>query len=309
MVEHIKEFVSGDKTLITTHHSEVVSNKSSFNTDDLAPCSHEEADYRMILHVADMVKQNIKKIRILSNDTDVVIISLAFFHTIPDLEELWITFGTGKSKRFIPIHTIARRLGAEKCEALLGFHAITGCDSVSAFYGRGKKHAWDIWSKFPAVTEAFRFISHSPEGIPDSILQLIEQFVVRTYTSTLENVNNVNRARYELFQFQAKSFDDLPPTQNALKLHIQRAAYTAGHIWGQALQKCPILPSPLNWGYEMKEDQLCALWTTLPTLSKDHLSICSCKKQCKAPCGCVTKKVCCTSLCACRGSCYGQPKY
>ena len=88
----------------------------------------------MIPHV---VKQNIKKIRILSNDADVVIISLALLHTIPNLEELWITFGTGKSKRFIPIHTIARRLGAEKCEALLGFHAITGCDSVSAFYGRG----------------------------------------------------------------------------------------------------------------------------------------------------------------------------
>ena len=79
LVEHVKEFVSGDKTLITTHHSEVVSNKSSFNTDDLAPCSHEEADYRMIPHV---VKQNIKKIRILSNDADVVIISLALLHTI-----------------------------------------------------------------------------------------------------------------------------------------------------------------------------------------------------------------------------------
>ena len=91
-----------------------------------------------------MVKRNIKKIRILSNDTDVVIISLAFFHIIPNLEELWITFGTGKAKRFIPIHTIAGRLGAEKCEALLGFHAITGCDSVSPFYGRGKKRAWDV---------------------------------------------------------------------------------------------------------------------------------------------------------------------
>ena len=31
----------------------------------------------------------------------------------------------------------------------------------------------------------------------------------------------------------------------------------------------------------MKEDKLQPLWITVPTLSKDHLSICSCKKECK----------------------------
>ena len=121
---------------------------SSFNTDDLGPCSREEADYRMMLHGANMVKQNITKSRIGSNDTDAVVISLAFLHAITNLEELWITFGRGKFKHFIPIRTIARRLGAENYEALLGFHSITGCDSVSGLYGRGKTHAWDVWSKF-----------------------------------------------------------------------------------------------------------------------------------------------------------------
>ena len=33
------------------------------------------------------------------------------------------------------------------------------------------------------------------------------------------------------------------------------------------------------------------------------------KKQSKSPCGCVTKKVCCTSLWVCTDSCYGQPQY
>ena len=60
---------------------------------------------------------------------------------------------------------------------------------------------------------------------------MLKQFVVRSYTSALDNINTVNRARYEMFQFHGKSFDDLPPTQNALNLHIQRAAYTAGHIY------------------------------------------------------------------------------
>ena len=137
----------------------------------------------------------------------------------------------------------------------------------------------------------------------------IEEFIVRIYSSSLDGVTSVNQARYELFQFGGKDFDHLPPTKDALKQHLLRTVYTAGFNWGQALNKCPVLPSPLLWGYVMKNDQLQPLWTTLPTLSKDHLSICSCKKHCKPPCGCVSKKVCCTSLCKCRGSCYGSPQF
>ena len=76
----------------------------------------------MMLHGADMVRQNITKIRIVSYDTDIIIF-LALFHAITNLKELWITFGTGKAIRFFPIHTIARRVGAKKCEALFGFPA------------------------------------------------------------------------------------------------------------------------------------------------------------------------------------------
>ena len=50
----------------------------------------------------------------------------------------------------------------------------------------------------------------------------------------------------------------------------------------------------------MKEGQVLPLWTTVSTLSKDHLSICFCKMECKPPCGCVGRKVCCTSMCSFR---------
>ena len=56
-----KEYENGDKTLVTTHHSKAVSNKSSFNTDDLGQRSHEEADYRMMLYVADMLSKTSQK--------------------------------------------------------------------------------------------------------------------------------------------------------------------------------------------------------------------------------------------------------
>ena len=34
-------------------------------------------------------------------------------------------------------------------------HAFTGCDTVSAFCGRGKKTAWNTWKVYPEVTTEF----------------------------------------------------------------------------------------------------------------------------------------------------------
>ena len=123
-----------------TSSSRVVSNESSFNTEDLGPCSREESHHRMILYVADMLKQNITKILIVNNDTDVLSFPQIFscYYQFRRPLSYWITFGTGKAKRFISLYTIAGKLVPEKCEALVGFHAITSCDSVSALYRKPK---------------------------------------------------------------------------------------------------------------------------------------------------------------------------
>ena len=41
-------------------------------------------------------------------------------------------------KRFIDIGKISNAIGEDACRALLGLHAFTGLDSVSAFAGIGK---------------------------------------------------------------------------------------------------------------------------------------------------------------------------
>ena len=72
---------------------------SNTNTEYISPCSHEEADYRMLLHVSDMVRNNITKIRIRTIDTDVLVIAIGLFHDILGLEELWVAFGKGNSSK------------------------------------------------------------------------------------------------------------------------------------------------------------------------------------------------------------------
>ena len=62
------------------------------------------------------------------------------------LKTLWIAFGQGASAKFIPIHDVVSALGRGKTDGIIFFHAFTGCDTVSAFRGKGKKSAWRTWS-------------------------------------------------------------------------------------------------------------------------------------------------------------------
>ena len=54
LVEHIRHILVPDKQVVTTNRSEVVCIPPR-DTSHLAPCNHEEADTRMILHLADVV--------------------------------------------------------------------------------------------------------------------------------------------------------------------------------------------------------------------------------------------------------------
>ena len=68
-----------------------------------------------------------------------------------------------------------------------------------------------IWNDSPKFTEAFQVISEPIADIPPHILALIDEFVVRLYGITSDDIVKVNRARYELFHYGGKDFDYLPP--------------------------------------------------------------------------------------------------
>lgn len=45
--------------------------------------------------------------------------------------------------------------GPDKCLAMPSFHAFTGCDNVSSFYGIGKNKALAALDKYPDAIQAF----------------------------------------------------------------------------------------------------------------------------------------------------------
>ena len=61
LVEHIRHILVTGKQIASTNRSEVVCIPPR-DTNHLAPCNHEEADTRMILHLADAVDNGFHKI-------------------------------------------------------------------------------------------------------------------------------------------------------------------------------------------------------------------------------------------------------
>ena len=82
------------KVLVSTYGESVITAGQHILTDmeSLQPCSHEEADTRILLHIAHCAQQGYKQISIQTVDTDVVVLAVGHFHSL-NVEELWIKFG------------------------------------------------------------------------------------------------------------------------------------------------------------------------------------------------------------------------
>ena len=59
--------------------------------------------------------------------------------------------GTSKEKEFFPVDVINETLAPAVVENVLGFHAITGCDSVSSFAGHSKKSCWNVYLQYSCL--------------------------------------------------------------------------------------------------------------------------------------------------------------
>ena len=150
-----------NKCILSTSDTLVLSSSVDV-TPQISPCTHEEADTRLILHVSDCVRQGADKIIIRTVDTDVVVLAVSNFRRL-GISEMWISFGVGKQYRYIPIHDMVRALGDEKAQTLHVFHAFTGCDQTSAFLGRGKNTAWATWMSYGEATAVFKSLSKQPQ--------------------------------------------------------------------------------------------------------------------------------------------------
>ena len=92
------------------------------------------------------------------------------------------------------------------------------------------------------LTKTFLSLEDDPDKVSENALIVIEMFVVLIYDRTNEFCR-VNSATQHLFSRKLCCLESILPSQSALVQQILGAAYQGGHIWGQATQRDPKLPS------------------------------------------------------------------
>ncbi|ELT99539.1 hypothetical protein CAPTEDRAFT_208935 [Capitella teleta] len=129
---------------------------------------------------------------------------------------------------------------------------MTGCDTVSAFYGRGKRTAWEAWKSYLEVTEAYQDCVSS-DRVSKTCMALSEGFVILLYDKS-SKATDVNKARKHIFTQKARSLENIPPTHAALEQHVKRAVLQA-KIWNNSTEAVPSAIDPSKWGWVKEGNQ------------------------------------------------------
>ena len=220
-------------------------------------------------------------------DSDVIAILTCFmtqFKTMRQDVELWVIFGTGNNRRTISINKTLEVLGDSISLALPFFHAFTGCDSTCAFFRKTKPIFFKLWMSSPfkdVITQAFHDLSWLPKK--ETVIKhfdTIEKFIVAAYKGDISSTIDVTR--FDLFASSATgNLREIPPSRNALQMHVLRSAFQSGWVWGNTLsaENCPLVS---EWGWNMipEEDRLTLKWTEHKNIP-DHLQLANVIKTCK----------------------------
>ena len=142
--------------------------------------------------------------------------------------------------RIIHVQSIKQHLRDAVTNALIGLHCFTGCDFVSAFYGKGKVEPFKLVQQDPVFCSAFQLLGET-FAVSEDTVATIEAFVCSLYGQ--KDCSKVNEARYILFSTANREENIMPPNKDSLLKHIQRANFQSA-IYKRSLQR-PDIPSLL----------------------------------------------------------------
>lgn len=289
----------GNTTLLVTSEEQCfqITQKEVKEVEELATTGHEEADTRLAIH-AKHAAANHPTVIVISEDTDVFVILLGIHCQIG--EQILLRRGKINQIRLIDITKLGTVLGKEICEALVGVHAWTGCDSVSSFAGKGKVKAFNMIRNNVQFRDTFVLLGQQ-WSVSDELFDAIQRFTCSMYCRNTK-AKGVNELRYDMFC--AKNGDvssgQLPPCEDALLQHTKRANYQAA-IWRRSLQNMLDLPDPYKGhGWHLSDGSIAIQWLTVAPAPDVVLSLmaCKCPRVCVGDsCICIMNGLPCTPAC------------
>lgn len=259
---------------------------------------HEEADVNMVCLLHDLIGAGKSEVQIMVSDTDVFLL-LVYYCWRWKLNTRGVVISMRKSDgSVVDINATVSKLG-EKCCNILAMHALTGCDTTSYPFGKGKLSAVKLLSNVE-----LECIGDS-QFDRDVVLTAGRHFFCLLYGS--KPLLSMEELRYKNFSSKANipKIRSLPPTGEALNKHILRC-HLQVLLWKSAEDRCPPDVHIEDYGWSMNNQELepdIGVTTMAPPeLMKVVACGCTTDTPCERnSCSCKTAGLSCTSFCKCQG--------
>ena len=273
--------------------------------------THEEADNIIVQQAINLATDEQRNVRVVADDTDVFVLLLHHYQE-QGLTTQMIMESPIKERAVIDIPATVEKF-SDIIPSMLAAHALTGCDTVGAYFGIGKGTMLKVlkrnvrlplnmigdvqadWQDVISQATAFITTCHGQSKAASLSEARINVWTARTGRSGATNTPNLAT---------------LPPTTEAFSENVKRA-HLQTFIWKNALELCPPSLDPTSYGFIKEEETKSLVPVTVPAnvpLAPDNilkLIRCSCSSEspCKSSsCRCNKAKLACTVFCACCAS-------
>lgn len=258
--------------------------------------AQDDAD---VLIIETALEQSTNPVIVVGEDVDLLVILIARADCNREIFFLKPGKGSVESKMFSSKSFDGHKKSKNH---ILFWHAITGCDTTSAIFSKGKKRALKILEDredLQRCAESFTQKNSSHEEITDSGIK----YILALYGAQ-PSESSIDQHRYFSFvkstnNNRAVKLESLPPTWSAAQQHVYRVYFQVQKWLGNNDL------TPETWGWAMKNNVLQPVTTLLPPAPDVLLNriFCNCMKRCGPRCGCRIMGIPCSTAC---GYCHGQ---
>ena len=164
---------------------EVSENRVTSRQEHTLGSDQEEADTKIFSccqHAVQHFSNHAENVCVATVNTDVAVLVIYYESRIQC--NLFVEIGSKGKKRIISVSKMAVNVGQDMADALPALHAISGCDSTSAFYGVGKKKVYNIVKNVGAYMEALKELGNQ-HIFNKSFFPVIQKMVAEFYGRVL----------------------------------------------------------------------------------------------------------------------------
>ena len=162
----------------------------TMETRDDGAFSHDEANVTIVSYIIQGASHGKSVIRVLSDDTDVFVLLVYWVHRAGLQCKVQMERWDGT---VLDINATCADLG-EKCLQLLGMHALSGCDTISYPYGKGKISALNtlLTGDFPALAHELGEVEATHTDLMEAAQTYFGALYHQPSGTSMENENHKN---------------------------------------------------------------------------------------------------------------------